>query len=427
MKAEILCVGTEILLGDIVNTNAAFLARELAACGIGCYYQTVVGDNPARLKQCLEQALARTDIVITTGGLGPTYDDLTKETVAAHFGRSMELHEPSLPQITDFFRRAGQNMTENNRKQAYMPQGAKVFDNDRGTAPGLALEGDTAEGTGKIAIMMPGPPREMTAMFERHVRPYLLGLSDSTLVSHAVHMFGIGESRLENELRGYMEAQSNPTVAPYAKEGEVMLRVTASAPTREEADALIRPEIELICKRYEEFVYGVDVDSLQNALVQTLLKQSLSVAVAEIGSGGAVAQRICEVAGSENVLACGICPVGPGMTEKLLGIPAAQLAQHPAASEETAMLMARAVRELSGADIGCAVTELAVSAVDGNGQGRRQGIVYMAVSSPGQESAASRQLAASLDQNLKYFRHITASKLLHMALLAAKASEQAAR
>lgn len=413
MNAEILCVGTELLLGDTVNTNAAFIARELAGCGIGCYYQTVVGDNPERLKSTLEHAFSRADIVITTGGLGPTYDDLTKETVAAYFGREMELHEESLEQLKAFFNRVGRPMSENNVKQAYMPRGAMVFPNDRGTAPGLALEGN-----GKIVLMLPGPPREMRAMFENRALPYLRTLSSTTLVSHNIHLFGIGESALENELRGYMQAHSNPTIAPYAREGEVLLRVTAGAPDKAAADALIRPVLDELRERYEKFVYGIDVGNLETALVRALREKRRTIAVVENATGGFVSKRICDVAGSSEVFLGGICAPLDATRARLLGL-AAVGAEKIVASEETAAAMARKIRETSGADIGLAVAGIAeaADATEENPQGQ----VCIAVSSAGLERAVTRQLAGKYADAREIIRYRGASHALHQALKAVKA------
>lgn len=226
-SAEILCIGTEILLGNIVNTNSAEISRGLADLGINLYHHTVVGDNPERLKDALEIAFARNNIVITTGGLGPTYDDLSKETIAAYFGLPLELHQPSVEALERFFKKFGRKMTENNLKQAMMPKGCIVLENPNGTAPGAIIEGK-----GKIAIMMPGPPREMAPMFQNQVMPYLAKRSDHVLRSHCVYFFGIGESTLEAQLREEMQTMENPTLAPYAKDGEVMLRVTAAGKAR---------------------------------------------------------------------------------------------------------------------------------------------------------------------------------------------------
>ena len=225
-SAEILCVGTELLLGDIVNTNAAFLSRALAALGIPVYLQTVVGDNPKRLGKALADALSHSDLVITSGGLGPTYDDLTKETVAAYFGRGMELHEESLERCRAYFKRTNRVMPENNVKQAMMPKGAVVFPNDYGTAPALAVE-DAA--TGKTVIMLPGPPRELEPIFREQVTPYLRRRSEEVFFSKNIHLFGIGESQAEGYVRALMEESVNPTLAPYCQAGEVRFRVTARA------------------------------------------------------------------------------------------------------------------------------------------------------------------------------------------------------
>ena len=265
-SAEILCIGTEILMGDIVNTNAAYIAKELAGLGINVYHQSVVGDNPQRLREALELAFSRADIVITTGGLGPTYDDLSKETIAAFFGRELVMDQESLHRIECHFLRQNRPMTENNKKQAMMPQGCIIFPNNNGTAPGCAIEG-TGEQQGKTAIMLPGPPREMKPMFEESVKPFLLKDSDTRLVSHTMHFFGIGESMLESLLRDLMEHSLNPTVAPYAKTGEVQLRVTARVQNGEDAEALLQPVMEKIKEQVGGYLYGIDVGDLQTAAV----------------------------------------------------------------------------------------------------------------------------------------------------------------
>lgn len=412
MNAEILCVGTELLLGDIINTNAAFLAKELAACGIGCYYQSVVGDNPQRLKDSLALALSRADMVITTGGLGPTFDDLTKETVAAYFGLEMELHQASLEGMTEIFRKIGRPMTKNNEKQAYMPKGAKVFPNDRGTAPGLAVEGK-----GKHAILLPGPPREMSAMFQQQVRPYLLNLSNTTLVSHNIHMFGIGESTVEDILREYMETHENPTIAPYAKEGEVLLRVTAKAGTMEAANALAMPVVKEVCAKFNQYVYGVDVGTLQNALVQLLTEKKLTVATAESCTGGLLSKRITEIGGASVVFGCGVCAYSNGMKTQLLGVPAELLEARGAVSEQVALAMAQGVRKLSGADIGLSTTGIAGP---GGGTTRKPvGLVYVAVSSERLETVLELKLSRSYGGEREFIQYSAASHALHLALQAA--------
>lgn len=409
MNAEILCVGTELLLGDIVNTNAAFLARELASLGIGCYYQSVVGDNPGRLRESLELALSRADIVITTGGLGPTYDDLTKETVAGLFGLEMRLHEPSLEKMRKFFRRIGREMTHNNEKQAMMPEGAEVFENDRGTAPGLAVEGG-----GRRVILMPGPPSEMTAMFENQVRPYLAKLSDSVLVSHGIHLFGIGESAVEDRLHDEMTSRTNPTVAPYAKEGEVLLRVTASAKTAEEAEEMIRPVVDEISGIFPEYVYGVDVGNLQTALARALKEKNMTIATAESCTGGLISARLTEIPGASEVFGCGVCAYSNETKTKLLGVSGETLAKRGAVSRECALEMARGIKVLAGADIGVSVTGIA--GPDGGTEEKPVGLVYVAVCGPCGEECRKLELSRGYTGDRAIIRNMAAMHAMNLAL-----------
>ena len=417
MNAEILCVGTELLLGDIINTNAAYIARELAGAGINVYHQSVVGDNPARLKESLLAALMQNDCVITTGGLGPTYDDLTKETVAELFGRKMVTDQEAMRHIEAFFRKTGHPMTENNKKQALMPEGATVFHNENGTAPGLAVEDH-----GKIAILLPGPPREMVPMFRDQVLPYLAQFSDHILVSRSIHIFGVGESTVEQELREMMEHQANPTVAPYAKEGEVRLRVTASAATREEALRLAEPTVEKIRKKYEEHVYGVDIGSLQAAVVREYRAKKLTLAVAESCTGGVVSKRITEIPGASEIFLCGLCTYANEMKEKILGVSHQTLEQYGAVSEQTAREMARGVRLASGASVGVSTTGIA-----GPGGGSAEkpvGLVYVGIDSESYSDVLRLTLGRGYKEEREYIRYVAASHALNLALKAAKKPPQ---
>ena len=374
MVAEILCVGTELLLGDIVNTNAAYLAKQLASLGIDLYTQSVVGDNPERLKESLAIAFSRAELVLMTGGLGPTYDDLTKETVAAYFGRKMQRDAHSYERLMEYFAKVGKEPTPNNLKQADMPEGAVVFDNDNGTAPGLAVEGN-----GKIAVLMPGPPYEMTAMFEARIRPYLQKFSEKVLLSRTIRIVGMGESEVEYRLRDYMLSHLNPTVAPYAKQSEVQLRVTASAKTEEQADALIQPVIEEIRGILGDVVYSIDVENMEQAVVQQLKEKGLKVATAESCTGGLISKRITEIPGASDVFECGVCSYANRIKHELLGVSDQTLEQFGAVSEQTAREMAEGIRRLSGADIGVSVTGIA-----GPGGGTPEkpvGLVYLGVSS----------------------------------------------
>lgn len=414
MKAEIVCVGTELLLGDIVNTNAAYLAKELAAAGIDVYHQSVIGDNPQRLEAELTGALSRCDLVITTGGLGPTYDDLTKETAARLFHREMELNLPSLERIEAFFRKIDRPMTENNRKQAMIPRGARVLPNDNGTAPGILLEED-----GRTLVLLPGPPREMQPMFQKEVLPYLCERSGSVLVSRNVHIFGMGESQVEDILRPMMERLTNPTVAPYAKEGEVLLRVTAKAKDRAEALARIDPVIADIRKALGPVIYGIDVGSLQAAAVQALAARGLTAATAESCTGGLVSKRITEVPGASRVFGCGVCSYANEIKEGVLGVSAGTLERFGAVSEQTAREMARGVRRLSGADIGVATTGIA--GPDGGTPEKPVGLCYVAVDSEEFSRVLELRLSRGQPRERELIRYLASSHALDLIRQAALA------
>ena len=415
-SAEILCIGTELLMGDIINTNAAYLAKELAGLGINLYHQSVVGDNPERLRQSLQLALKRADIVITTGGLGPTYDDLSKETIAACFGRTLVMDEDSLARIQAHFLRLGREMTDNNKKQAMMPQGCVIFQNENGTAPGCAIEG-SGELEGKTAIMLPGPPREMKPMFEQQVKPYLLKDSDTRLVSHTMHFFGIGESMLEDRLRSLMEKSLNPTVAPYAKTGEVQLRVTARVKDGEDPNALLEPVMEQIRQTVGEFLYGVDVGDLQTAVVQLLTEKERKVAVAESCTGGYLAKRITDVSGSSKVFECGVCSYSNRIKHQLLGVSEQTLAEYGAISEQTAAQMASGVRKLSGADIGISVTGKAGPTAD---EGKEVGLVYIGVDSPKLTKVFTLHVNRKDQDARETIRYLASSHALSLILKAAE-------
>lgn len=354
MNAEILCVGSEILLGDIVNTNAAFLSRQLAELGINCYYQSVVGDNPERIRESLRLAFSRADMVITTGGLGPTYDDITKEVVADYFGAALELHPPSLEHIKNTFAKLGATFTPNNEKQAFMPRGGVVFDNNWGTAPGFAIEGG-----GKTAIMLPGPPREMVGIFLGRVRPYLEKRSDKVFVSTTIHLFGIGESAAEAKLSKALLEQKNPTIAPYAKAGEVQLRLTASAPDKATAEEMLAPLVEQVRGVFRENVYGVDVGSMQAALIALLSEKNETLALAESCTGGMLSARLTEIPGASAVLLGGVVCYSNESKVNLIGVKPQTLEEHGAVSEQTASEMAVGVRSALGADIGLSITGVA--------------------------------------------------------------------
>lgn len=356
--AEILCVGTELLLGDIVNTNAAFLAGRLASMGIAVYHQTVVGDHPERLRVALADAFEghgrpAADLVILSGGLGPTYDDLTKETVAAFFGRALSMHEPSLTRIADFFARTGRIMTDNNKKQAMMPEGCVVFPNDYGTAPALAV----GDGT-RTAVMLPGPPAELVPIFNEQVVPFLRRYTEGVLISRNIHIMGLGESAVESMLKDLMVSSENPTVAPYCKSGEVRLRVTARAESEAAASALCDGVVDVIREHpgIKPYIYGVDCGNTETALVRLFTERGLTVATAESCTGGLIGARITAVSGASQVFLGGCITYTNEMKIRLLGVDPATIDAHTEVSAETAAEMAAGVRERLGSDVGLSAT-----------------------------------------------------------------------
>ncbi|MBQ8207184.1 MAG: competence/damage-inducible protein A [Clostridia bacterium] len=408
--AEILCVGTELLLGDIVNTNAAYLSRKLAELGISVYHQTVVGDNPERLKKALADSANRCDLIITSGGLGPTYDDLTKETIASFFGRNLVRNEKILSHLEAYFAEMGRTMTENNKKQADIPEGAIIFRNDYGTAPGVCIED---EESGVTAVMLPGPPRELEPMFGEQVMPYLEKRSDSILVSRNINIFGMGESAVENILRSLMENSVNPTVAPYCKEGEVRLRITAKASDRNTAYAMCSEAVEKIMEtEVGKAVYGIDSDSIEGELVAKLIAKGKTIATAESCTGGLIAKRITDVSGSSAVFLGGCVTYANSAKESLIGVKHETLAAHGAVSEQVAIEMARGVRQALGTDIAIATTGIA-----GPGGGTPQkpvGTVWVGISGEKGDRAVLLRLSSRRERS--YIRTLAASNALYLAL-----------
>lgn len=413
MKAEILCVGTELLLGDIINTNAAYIAKELANIGIDVYYQSVVGDNNDRLKTSLNLAFSRADIVVMTGGLGPTYDDLTKETVAEYFHKAMQMDQESLLSIETFFKKINRPMTENNKKQAMMPVGATIFPNAHGTAPGLAVSEN-----GKTAILLPGPPSEMKPMFDESVVPYLMGFSDKVLVSHNLRLFGVGESQVEDILYDLMKNSINPTIAPYAKTAEVTLRITAAGDTKEECEKRIAPAMQQIKDILGRYIYGIDVPDLQTAVVQALMEKHLTVATAESCTGGLVSQRITQVPGASEVFGCGVCSYSNEIKESVLHVASETLDKYGAVSEQTAAEMASGIRKLSGADIGVSTTGIA--GPGGGSEEKPVGLVYIAIDSDKVKKTVKLNLQRGRVDDREHIRHMTSQYVLQMILTASK-------
>ena len=375
--AELIAVGTELLLGSIANTDAQMLSRGLSELGINVYYHTVVGDNPARLRAAVELARKRADIIITTGGLGPTCDDLTKNVLAECFGRKLVRDEESARRIEDYFRRlhTGRAMTQNNYQQAMLPENCTILSNDWGTAPGCAFEQD-----GVHVIMLPGPPRECSAMFRYRAVPYLRRFSDGEIVSRTLRVFGLGESGVEDRLRARMNALTNPTLAPYAKEGEVELRITAKAPDAAAARALIAPVEEEVRALLGGYVYGADVGSLEEVVLGLLRERGLTLGSAESCTGGLIAKRITDLAGASSVFRGGIVSYTNAVKERALGVDPALLEAYGAVSSPVARAMAEGARRALGCDLAVAAT--GVAGPDPDDRGNPVGLVFVALASP---------------------------------------------
>ena len=371
MRAEIISVGTEILLGDIVNTNTQFLAKELASIGIEVYRQEVVGDNQDRLLGILEEALNRSDMVITTGGLGPTNDDLTKETACKFFNMDLELHQESLKALEEYFFKMGRKITESNYKQVYFPKEAIVLPNPNGTAPGAILEKNN-----KYIVILPGPPREMKPMYLNHVKPYLIKKGEGIIESKVVRVLGIGESMAAEKLKKFIENGVNPTVAPYAKEEDVIFRITAKAESQKEALKLIEPVKNQIEEILGQDVYGEGEETTIEMVVGDLLiKNNLKISTAESCTGGMIASRLVSVPGISDVFLEGAVTYANEAKVRTLNVKEETLKKYGAVSEETAREMAEGMAKRTGSDIAVVTTGIA-----GPGGGTKEkpvGLVYI--------------------------------------------------
>lgn len=380
MKAEIIAVGTELLLGQIVNTNAQYLSRGLADLGIDVYFQTVVGDNTTRLTQAIHTARARADLILFTGGLGPTQDDLTKDALAADLGVGLQIHEPSMAKIEALFAGRGAKMVESNRRQALMIEGSDPLANETGLAVGNAL---TVQGT--HYMLLPGPPREMKPMFDGPASAWLRGVmgEERPLFSRQLRFAGIGESSLEAAIIDLIEQQSDPTIAPYAKEGEVALRVSTKARDAAEAQERIDVTVAKIAERLGQFMYAQDDIPIEAAVIRLLRNSMRTLSSAESCSGGLLAEAITSIPGSSSEFKGGVVTYTNEMKHRLLGIPLAQLEGEGAPgaiSESTASMMAERVRELTGTDFGLSITGVAGPA---ECEGKPVGLVYVGLAQQG--------------------------------------------
>ena len=399
MVVELISVGTEILLGNIVNTNATYLAEKCALLGCSLYHQTVVGDNEERMEEAIRQAIERADIVILTGGLGPTKDDLTKEVTAKVFGRKLYMDEHSKARIQDYFEKIkSKKVTENNWKQALVPEGAIVIDNLNGTAPGLILEDKER---GKAAILIPGPPNEMKPMFEHDIAPYLNKKQPEGIYSHMVKVCGIGESRAETMVADLMDAQTNPTLAPYAKTGEVHFRVTARACSEEAAEKLMEPMIEEMKKRFGDAVYTTEENvTLEESVIRLLEEKKMTVTTAESCTGGKLSGRLLNVSGASGVYNEGYITYANASKEKILGVKHETLETYGAVSEQTAAEMALGATKAAGADAALSVTGIA-----GPGGGTAEkpvGLVYIGCAVKGEVTVREYRFTGNREKNRDY-------------------------
>ncbi|NLM60229.1 MAG: competence/damage-inducible protein A [Clostridium sp.] len=372
MKAEILAVGTELLMGQITNTNAQYISQKLNSIGIDVYYHSVVGDNSGRLKESLLNALNRCDLVIIAGGLGPTQDDLTKETVADVLEKKLVLHEESLERIKLFFDRMKREMTDNNIKQAYLPEGCTVIENNNGTAPGCIVEKDA-----KIVVMLPGPPKEMKPMLDDTVIPYLEQKSGYKTVSKYLRVFGIGESQLEDRIMDLVDAQKEVTIATYAKEGQVTVRLTTKCKTYEEAIFKIKPVEEEIAGRLGDNLYSTEDEELEYVASKLLIEHGITISLAESCTGGMIASRLTDVPGISKVFNRGIVSYSNEAKMENLSVSPETLEKYGAVSRQTAIEMAEGVRKTAKTDLGISVTGIA--GPDGGTDQKPVGLVYVAL------------------------------------------------
>ena len=377
MKAEILAVGTEILLGDIVNTNAQYIAKRLADLGIAVYHQSVVGDNRERLLEAYRIAFSRADLVITTGGLGPTKDDLTKEVTFEYFGKKSVVHKPSLKILQGHFKDMNKPMTQNNVKQAFFPVDVFILPNNNGTAPGCIIEENE-----KIVALLPGPPREMKPMFEESVVPYLEKFQQGVLVSKVLRVIGVGESSAEEMIEDILDNQTNPTVAPYAKNGEMIFRITAKAITQEQGIRLMEPMEAAIRSRLGNNIYGEGNATLEYVLGKMLVNKKLTIATAESCTGGMVASMLINYPGISSVFMEGAVTYSNEAKINRLGVKVETLDKYGAVSSEVAAEMAEGIAKTAGTKIGLSTTGIA--GPDGGSDDKPVGLVYVGLYMNGQ-------------------------------------------
>lgn len=369
MKCEIISVGTELLLGQIANTNSKFISEMLTTLGIDVYFQTNVGDNKSRLLECLKIASERSDLIILTGGLGPTIDDLTKETVAEFFSLRLIEDIDTKLKIQSYFERSKRNLTQNNYKQALFPEGAKILPNDNGTAPGFIIEKNK-----KIVVVLPGPPAELIPMFKNYVYSYLKPLSDEIIVSKVIKMFGISESQVDEMVNNLLVSQ-NPTVAPLVGNGIVTLRITAKSDDPLKAKNMIDEYEKNIKKLLGEYIFGVDDDTLESVVLNLLKTKNLTLSTAESCTGGLLSKKITDIPGASEIFKFGAITYSNESKQEILGVSKNTIEKYGAVSEETAREMAVNVKDIAKTDYGLSITGIA--GPSGGTPNKPVGLVYI--------------------------------------------------
>ena len=403
MNCELVSVGTELLTGDTLNTNVMFLSKELSINGFSVLYHTTVGDNPGRLTEVIERALTRSDLIVTTGGLGPTQDDLTKETIAEVFGMPLKKHPEIVKKLEDYFARRETPMTENNLRQAYVPEGAVILPNPRGTAPGIMVQKD-----GKTVIMLPGPPHEMIGMYEESVEPVLHKLKNQLVISRYYNISDMGESMVEDTIMDIIDRQDNPTIATYAKVGEVLIRLTANGSDRDSINALLDRYEKIIVDRFGDHIFTFSQDSLDITVGKLLMERGLTVAFAESCTGGQVAGKLAEIPGISAALKMGLVTYSNEAKMQLLHVKAETLEKYGAVSEQTAREMCENLRTISGCDITASVTGIA--GPGGGSPEKPVGLVYIGVCAGGKTHIERCQFTGSR----KIVQTRSANKVFHL-------------
>lgn len=392
MKAEIFSVGTEILLGEILDTNAKYIASQLANIGIDVFYKTSIGDNAKRLLDAIDIAYKRADIIISTGGLGPTDDDLTKETFAKYFNKKLVRHKESLENLKSYY--VNEDMPLSNLKQADIPEGAIVLLNENGTASGCIIEENN-----KIAVILPGPPKECIPMFDKQVKPVLEKYTNKVLVSKNLNLCGIGESNASEIIRDLMLSSKNPTIAPYANNNEMRFRVTASGKNKNEAKEILKPTVDKLYDIFKDYIYGEDDDTLQDVIVGKLIKNNMTISTAESCTGGLLASTIINVPSASSVFLNGVICYSNESKIYELDVFKEDLEKYGAVSEQVAIQMAEGIRKKSNTTIGISTTGIA--GPTGGTEEKPVGLVYIAISMEGKETICRKLMLKGNRQKIR--------------------------